>query len=402
MSDVHIVVRSQDSKDIYPLNKPHDFTVNLKPHLSLEGEWKIGVREISHSTKVANLQGHREVNTITFQWMGKDGKPWRGKTIELAEDASFLTPQEIITYIDESFVHIPRKSPNNTTYTLSQLVTLDAKTRAIRKTLNSQALIDIPHVTVYWTERQEQIYMRVRLFVLNQNGRHIMYHQQVKTANVNAQAFRNTWSRNRRYSFMRRKLYTSFTSLPKKRIPSEEQKGPHKYFSLTDVATLSYDPCLRKFKLSCNNNIEHVSGIKMTMNSFLAQKMGLDDETAVNVKCGNSITFSCVQTLAAGYEALAVNCSLVRPCQLGDTSANLLTLTPLMANNVDCQSKYAHNKYKRINYAPLLHSSFEALRINFTSIRGQYVEFASGAEETQISLHLKKHKYGPATNQQAA
>jgi hypothetical protein len=401
MSEVHMVIRSQDSKDIYPFNKPHDFTVNLKPQFSLEGEWQIGVREISHSTKVVNLKG-KEPNTIAFQWMDEEGgRPWGGKTIQLAEDASFLTPHEIITYINEAAVLLPRRP--NPTYTLKQLVTFDANGNAIRKTDNAQALDDIPRISVYQKVRPvpAYIYMQVKLFALDRNGRtRLRYHTETKIVRFSLSRW-VTWNTSRRNQWIKDTLYSSFTSLPKRTLtPSEkEQIVHHQYFSLTDVASLSYDPCLRKFKLACKDNIERVTGLKMTMTSFLGERMGLDGDQAIEVQCGSSATFAYVQTLAAGYEALAVNCSLVRPCQLGDTSANLLTLTPLMASNVDRQSKYAHNKYKRIKYAPLLHSTFEAVRIQFKSIKGKDVQFASGAEETHISLHLirlpcEKHNYG--------
>ena len=297
-------------------------------------------------------------------------------------------PQEIITYTNESVVHLPRRSAK-TTYALHELVRLDANCNATRKRGNEQALDDIPHITVQHRVKllQGRVFFRVKLYDLDQDENpRILYYNELKVVHFDPRTW-STLTTHKKNQWIRNALHRSFTSLPHKNQPSEEH---HQYFSLTDVAALSYDSCLRKFKLACKNNIEGVTGIKMTMTRPLAAKMGLDGDQAVEVQCGSSKTFSNVQTLAAGYEALAVNCSLVRPCQLGDISSNLLTLTPLMANNVDGQSKYSHNKYKRIKYVPLLHSSFEAVRIQFKSINGKDVQFASGAEETHISLHLTR------------
>jgi len=151
MEDVSLVVSSLDSKGIYPNNKPHDFTINLKPQYSLEGQWKVGVREISHSANVVNIQSKGEPNTISFTWLDEGERAWGEKTIHLAADASFLTPQDLIKYINESFTILPRRpEPVVTTYRVEELVTIEGRRLNIRrKDQNAQAMRDIPIVIIH-------------------------------------------------------------------------------------------------------------------------------------------------------------------------------------------------------------------------------------------------------------
>ena len=84
---------------------------------------------------------------------------------------------------------------------------------------------------------------------------------------------------------------------------------------------------------------------------------------------------------------------MVQPSQLGDTRGSLLAVLPVLASRKkrDNDRNYiSHIVNKTIEYAPVIQSTFDTIRIQFKSITGEDVKFASGAEETQISLHLKR------------
>lgn len=396
MADISLQVSSQDSKDIYPNNQPHDFTINLTRHYSLEGQWKVGLRELSHSVNVVNLQDHGEPQTIVFHWLGEDGEAWGEQSICLPADASFLTPKDLITYINQSFTHLSRRpEPQVTTYRLEELVTLRAWSPPSRKRENAQALQDIPQIRIHRRfakrrRRRGMMYMDVRL---GTTGTETYFTKQVTAPEPDG-----GWTNDR----VTETQYESFTCLPRRPFASDwKHLGTHKFFSLTDVAEVSHDPSTNKFKLFCRSNIERVFGVRISANHFLGEKLGLHDGTgnkhthSVKVLRDNAIPFPYAQKLAKGYEALAVDCSLAQPCQVGDTSINLLAVVPVLANrekrNPD-MNYFSHITYKNIEYAPLLHSSFGTIRIQFKKITGEDIKFASGTDETQVSLHLKRYE----------
>jgi hypothetical protein len=390
MSSLSLVVSSQDSKDIYPDNQPHDFTVNLKPQFSLAGQWKIGVREITYPGNVINLHNKGDPSTITFHWLGEDGMPWGEKTIQVPADASFLTPQDLINYINESFTYVTRRPETVvTTYRIRDLVQLDVRNYAKRTRGNQQARRDVPQIRIQKHFIGQPRGSILKLTVNLYDGLPYL-HTTTKyfTQTVKVPRPSSGWNK----VVVRQAVYDSFPSLPRRPLPGDRtQLGKHKFFSLTDVAEVSFHPCTNKFKLACLKNTEEVCGVQMSMSPVLGERMGFYDVPNLTVLQGNARTFPNTQKLAEGFETAVVHCSLVPTCQLGDTSANLLTVVPLLANReiVD-MPRAAHITYKTITYVPLLHSCFGAIRIHFQSIKGRDIKFPTGAEATQVALHLKR------------
>ena len=391
-SEISLVLSSQDSRAIYQNNTPYDFTINLKPQYTLDGKWKVGVREISHAANVVNIQGR---NKIRFQWQDEEGTIWRQKVIDLPEDSSYLTPQDLITYIHQSFTNLPRRSNRNvrTYYKLAELVRL-RKTREmwrqiIRKRRNPQSLIDVPHIQIYkrWTSTGGS---RVKIILSDNNKK--VYGRRFYTLPLTHDELMNPAISNSH-------IYAIAVKLPSKPLPyglHPQLTGNHKTFDLCDVAELSYDPSVNKMALTCKPNNELVHCVTMSIEGEIADKIGANTEngtSTISVHCGNTNTFPHPQKLSTGYEALAVHCSLVQPCQFGDTSSNLLTVVPLVANRQkrDIGMNYfSHIVYKTIQYVPVLQSTFGSIRVQFKTVGGDDVTFGSNTEETQISLHLKR------------
>ena len=153
MPDISLTVCSSDSKDIHLNNAPHDFTVNLKPQYNLEGHWKIGLREISHPANVINIG---EPNTVVFHWLKQKELSWGEHSISLPAESSFLTPEDVITYINESCTHLSRRpEPTATTYKLSEVLRLSNhrnwrvwSNENARIMQNREAMRDIPLITL--------------------------------------------------------------------------------------------------------------------------------------------------------------------------------------------------------------------------------------------------------------
>ena len=388
-SEISLVLSSKDSRAIYPNNTPHDFTVSLKPQYTLDGKWKVGVREISHAANVVNIQNR---NTIRFHWLDEGGTSWGSWVIDLPKDASYLTPQDLITYIHQSFTSMPRRSNRgvSTYYRLSELVKL-RQTRTkwgqiIRKRRNAQSLIDVPNIQIYkrWNSTTGS---KIKIVLSDQNN--TIYCRRNYSLPLTRDELLNPLISNSH-------IYAIAVNLPSKPLPlglHPHLTGSHKTFDLCDVAELSYDPSINKLKFSCKTNHEMVYGVRMSMDAEIGEKMGADKNLTISVLCGNTCTFLHPQQLSKGYEALAVHCSLVQPCQFGDTSSNLLTVVPLVANREkrDIGMNYfSHIVYKTIEYEPMIQSTFGSIRVQFKTLRGDDITFGSETEETHISLHLKR------------
>ena len=399
-SEISLVLNSQDSRAFYPNNTPNDFTVKITPQHSLDGKWKVGVREISHAANVVNMKSSG-ANTIRLYWLDNNQVPWGNTAIQLPDNASFLTPQDLITYLHQSFTNIPRRTTPVATrhYRLSQLVQLRTNKalwhRVIRKKGNPRALKDVPYIQVHKTWQKATGSM-VRVLLKDENQKEYFrkwYHLDVsRFALLNLPVVSN------------RIIYRAVQDLPSKPQPPKNHTqltGNHTTFDLSDVAEFSYDPSINKIKLSCKSNKEMVHGIQMSLSRQLAYRMGFlsaptdpfSNPITQVLGQGKSRIFPYQQQLIKGYETLTVHCSLVQPSQLGDTNGSLLAVLPVLASRKKRDtglSYFSHIVYKTIEYAPVIQSTFDTIRIQFKSITGEDVKFASGAEETQISLHLKK------------
>ena len=272
-SEISLVLNSQDSKSFYPNNKPHDFTVKITPQHSLDGRWKVGLREISHAANVVNMNS-RGANTIQFDWLDKDQVPWGNIAIHLPDNASFLSPHDLITYLHQSFTNIPRRTSPVATryYRLSQLVRLRTNKalwhRVIRKKGNPRALKDVPYIQVHKTW-QKATGSTVSIILKDENE-HVFF-RKVYHLNVSRFALLNMPTISNQH------IYRAVRDLPCKPQPPRihpELMGNHTTFDLYDVAEFSYDPSINKMKLSCKSNKEMVYGIQMSLSRQLAYRMG--------------------------------------------------------------------------------------------------------------------------------
>ena len=398
-SEISLVLNSQNSRAFYPNNKPNDFTVKITPQHSLDGRWKVGLREISHAANVVNMDSGGS-NAIQLDWLDDNQVPWGNTAIQLPVNASFLTPQDLITYLHQSFTNIPRRTSPVATryYKLSQIVQLRTNTalwhRVIRKTGNPRALKDVPYIQLqktWWKATGSS----VRIILMDENRNE--YFRKVYRLNVSRFVLLNLPEVSNQH------IYRAVQDLPSKPKPPRNHSqltGNHTTFDLSDVAEFSYDPSINKIKLSCKDNKEMVHGIQMSLSRQLAYRMGFLSAPTENfsnpittVLRGKTRISPHQQQLIKGYETLAVHCSLVQPSQLGDTNGSLLAVLPVLANRKKRDTGlnyFSHIVYKTIEYTPVFQSTFDTIRIQFKTITGEDIKFASGAEETQISLHLKR------------
>ena len=63
MNSHRVFLPSNASMDIFPNNKPSEFTVQMNPPLHLEGEWEVGVENVCYHSAIANLN---EMEQITL------------------------------------------------------------------------------------------------------------------------------------------------------------------------------------------------------------------------------------------------------------------------------------------------------------------------------------------------
>ena len=369
---ISLQLSSADSIHLYPENRPFDFTVNLPPNLNLDGHWKVGVREISHSSNVIFLE---ENSTVSFHFLDEADNIWSEQTVNLPA-ISVDSPESIIDHIYAALTEIPRR-PNTvvTSYKLEELVELGSFRRHRRKEGNAQSLLDIPSIVVaeyYFNQRAG-----FRVDLSDESGNRYFR----KYVNLPA-AF--TRADLKQPEIVHPYIYNSAPLLPRKPSPTDwKRRRSPRFFNLNDVVELTLEKSTGQFKIVCKDNQEGVCAIRMEFNS-----KGNGLHSSIKVMKNAMALFP--YPLKA-YDVLVINSNLVQPSYFGDQSIELLTIVPRISRQPeDAERSFGHTAFKRIKYLPVSQSAPTTARIQFKTLWGDLIKFAPSSDATQITLHLIK------------
>lgn len=371
---VSLQLSSRDSQLYYPGNRASDFKVNIKPALDLEGQWKVGIREISYPSQVIPQQCK-----VTFEFLDEEGKVWGQVSNETALE-ELSTPDNFVSFVMDTFANI-RRRPNTliahyTIYDMLEL-SIDPDPRVWsrthrRKYPTQQCLDDIPGIEVVKIINRKRKGIRVTLF--DENGKKYFRKHYPLPRFISKKHLANN------PEITNPHIYNYIGPLPRRPRTTDWRTGQHNSptFALRSVADFSFDSSRHQFRLNCISNREGVCGMVMTVTCD-----GIDN--SFKVLQGESVYFANPWKI---MDVIAVHSNIVEECQFGDTRVNLLALVPRMQPN--SKDAYSHIRYKKIRYLPVSHSLSSLVTVQFKTLHGKPIQFSSGTGDTFITLEFKK------------
>ena len=347
-------LNSSDSSEVYPNNTPSEFTLNIHPHLQLKGKWKVGIREISYSTKI--------LMNARIEFLDDTGDVWGYRLLQSTLDGGLLSILTLMTKLPR------RESTQVTTYDLSELVKLCTDHMSLRPWSNHHTRIadsieDVPIISVNKMYIKKQAVTRVNLYTEDRR----LYEQRFYDhPTLTREQYKDPMKSNS-------VIYNAAKALPRKPLPTDYvKKGEHTSFDFSDVGQLTYDNTTKEYTLTCVNNEEGVGGIAITLGNGTARCMK-------NTRIKFREEFN---------DVLVVHSDMVKPQEYGGASTDLLTIIPRVAK--DWRDNYSHILYKKIRYVPLHQSFLNKVKIQFKTIRGTPIQFPPEAEHTSLTLELVK------------